>query len=93
MYAPCYLSVLLVRRDERRDGDGGTVSEQLGDFGDAADILRAIGGGEAQVAVEAEADVVTVETVSGEGVLEEMLLEGYGYSGLSGGGEAGEPDR
>ena len=51
-------------------------------------------GGEAEVLVETEADVVAVEAVGGEGVWggEEGVLEGTGDGGFSGGGEAGEPD-
>jgi len=81
-----------VRRDEAGDGDAGAVGEELRDFGDAPDVFRAVGGGEAEVAVQAEADVVAVEAVGGEGVVEEVLFEGGGDGGFAGGGEAGQPD-
>ena len=37
------------------------IDEQLGDLADAADVLDAVGIGEAEVAVEAVAHVVAVE--------------------------------
>lgn len=88
------IAVGAVGGDEARDGDGAAVGEQFGDLGDAADVFLAVLGGEAEVLVEAEADVVAVEAVGGEvvGVSEQGLLEGDGDGGLAGGGEAGEPD-
>ncbi|KAJ3504335.1 hypothetical protein NM208_g16352 [Fusarium decemcellulare] len=44
------------------------------------------------VLVEAEADVVAVETVGGDAEVEEVLLEGSSDSGLARGRKAGEPD-
>lgn len=69
MQLPRQPAIRAIRADEARDGDAGAVGEELGDLGDAADVLRAVGGREAEVAVEAEADVVAVEAVGGEGVL------------------------
>jgi len=78
-----------IRRYKTRDRDGGAIGEQFCDFSDAADVLGAVGGGEAKVVVEAETDVVAVEAVGGEGVLQEVLFEGCGDGGFAGGGEAG----
>lgn len=47
-----------IRRDERGDGDGGGISKELGDLGDAANVFVAVGLGESEVLVEAEADIV-----------------------------------
>lgn len=60
------LTVGAVGGDEGGEGDGGAVGKELGDLGDAADVLVAVGLGEAEVLVEAEADVVAVEAVRGE---------------------------
>lgn len=86
------VAVSAVGRDEGGDGDGGRVGEELGDLADAADVLVAVGLGEAQVLVEAEAHVVAVEAVGGEAQVQEVLLERGGHGGLAGGGEAGQPD-
>jgi hypothetical protein len=40
-------AIRTVRTNEARDGDGGTISEQLRDLCDAADVFGAVGGGEA----------------------------------------------
>lgn len=86
------IAVGAVGRDEGGDGDGGRVGKELGDLTDAADVLVAVGLGEAQVLVEAEAHVVAVEAVGGEAQVEEVLLQGGGDGGLARGGEARQPD-
>lgn len=70
------VAVRTVRTDEARDSYGAAVSEELGNFGNATDVLFAVLGAEAEVLVQAEADVVTVEAVGGEvvGVTDEGLL-------------------
>ena len=94
MQLPCQVAISSVRGNETRDGDGAAVSEQFGDFTDATDVFGAVGGGEAEVFVQAEADVIAVEAVGGEVVrcAEEGLFERDGDGGFAGGGEAGEPD-
>ena len=82
-----------VGRDERGDCDGGAVGEELGDFGDAADVLIAVFFGEAQVFVKAEADVVTVEAVGVDAAVTEELVPKFdGDGGFARRGEAGKPD-
>ena len=49
------------RRDEGAEHDQAGVHHQLGDLADAADILDAVGFGEAEIAVEPMAHVVAVE--------------------------------
>lgn len=68
MQPPRHRPVLPVGADERGDGDGAAVGEEGGDFRDAPDVLLAVGGREAEVAVQPEADVVAIEAVSGERV-------------------------
>ena len=49
------------RRDEGAEHDQAGIDEQLRHLADAADVLDAVGIGEAEVAVEAVADIVAVE--------------------------------
>lgn len=81
-----------IRRYKRRQGESAAIGEQQRDFGDASDILVSVSLAETEVFVEAEADVVAVETVGGVGGVEEVLFEGGGDGGFPAGGEAGEPD-
>lgn len=91
---PGEVAVLSVRTDERCNGNGSAVSEELGDLGDTADVLVAILLGESEVGVQTEANVVAVETVCGEvvGTVDESLLKSNSDCGLARGGETGEPD-
>lgn len=86
------VAVRPVGGDEGGDGNGGRVSEELGDLADAADVLVAVLFAEAEVLVEAEADVVAVEAVRGEAKVDEVLFEGCGDGGLARGREARQPD-
>ena len=51
------------------------VGEELGHLADAADVLGAVLGGEAEVLVEAVADVVAVEHVGQVPALDQGVLE------------------
>ena len=86
MQSPRGVPVLDVRRDERGDGDGGAVGEELGDLCDAADVLVAVLFAETQVLVQAEADVVAVQAVGGDAAgAEELALKFDGDGGFAGG--------
>ena len=88
------ITVCTVGRDERCDGDGGAVGEELGDLCDATDILGAVLLAEAEILIKPEANVVTVETIGVDApVSEELVLELDGNGGLARGGETGEPNR
>ena len=63
----------------------------LRDLGDAADVLDAVGVGEAEVLVEAVADVVAVEQVGVPAQRVQALLDEVGDGRLAGAGQAGEP--
>ena len=79
------------RRDEAHQHDQAGIDHQPGDLGDAADVLDAVLVGEAQVLVEAVADVVAVEQ---EGVVAERvqpLLDQVGDRRLARARQAGEP--
>ena len=87
------VTVLLVGRDERGDGDGVGVGEQLGDLANTANVLVAISLAEAQVLVQAEADVVTVQAVGVDTtVTDQLVLQFHSDGRLARGGEAGQPD-
>ncbi len=88
------ISIRAVWAYKRRNSNRTAISEEFGHFGDAADVFFAVFGTEAQIFVEAEADIVAVEAVGGEvvGVAKKGLLEGYGDGGFAGGRKAGEPD-
>ena len=63
----------------------------LRDFGDAADVLDAVGVGEAEIAVEAVAHVVAVEQVGVAAERVQLLLDQVRDRRLAGAGQAGEP--
>ncbi|KAE8325541.1 hypothetical protein BDV39DRAFT_194337 [Aspergillus sergii] len=87
------VTVCTVGRDERGDGNGGAVGEELGNLCNPTDVLVAVLFAKTEVLVESEADVVTVETVGVDTpVSEELVLELNGNGRLARGGETGEPD-
>lgn len=72
------------RRNETGDAHQPGVGEQFGHFGDTTDVLLAVFGGEAQVLVQALADVVPVQGVARDSVGHEVLLHGKADGGLPG---------
>lgn len=86
MQGPGGVTVRLVGRDKRGDGDGRAVREQLGHFGYPPDVLVAVFLAESQVLVQPEPDVVAVETVGGDIALaQELVLQFDGDRRLAGG--------
>jgi hypothetical protein len=70
------VTILPVGRDEGSNGDGVGVGEQLGDLGNAADVLVAVGLAESKVLVQSEADVVAVQAVGVDTtVADELVLQ------------------
>ena len=65
----------------------------LAHLGNPPDILPPVLFAETQILIQAEADVVAIESVGGQAVVEEVLLERDGDSGFAAGREAGEPER
>ena len=65
MQLPRQVPILPIGANKARQGYRAAVREQQRDFGDASDVLVAVGLAEAEVAVESEADVVAIEAVGG----------------------------
>ena len=90
-------SARAMRRSARKGEMNDTITirprigHQLGHLGDAADVLDAVGVGEAQVAVEAVADVVAVEQVGVLAEREQPLLHQVGDGRLARARQAREP--
>lgn len=86
------ITVLAVGADEGGDSNSGSVSKELGNFTDTADVLGAVVRAKAEVLVQTEADVVTVQTVGRNARVEQGLLKRGGEGGLARGRQTGEPD-
>ncbi len=72
------------RRDERHHHDEARIGHQLADFGDSPDVLDPVRIREAQVTVQAVADVVAVEQVGVLAEGEQALLDQVGDGRLAG---------
>ena len=59
------------------------VDEQLGHLAHAADVLHPVGVGEAEVAVQAVADVVAVEQEGAHALLVQLALDQVGDGRLA----------
>lgn len=70
------VAVGTVWRDERGDGNGCRISKELGNLANTTNVLVTVLLRESQVLVEAETNVVTVETVRGNLVVKQVLFEG-----------------
>ncbi len=68
------------------------VDHQLGDLGDPADVLHPVGVGEAEILVEAVADVVAVQQVGVPAGAVQLLVDQVGDGRLAGPGEPREPE-
>ena len=86
------IAVGAVRRDEGRQRHDAGVGEELRDLADAADVLGAVLGREAEILVEPVADVVAVEDVGADAALDGALLELDRDRRLAGAREPREPD-
>ena len=67
--ARCHAAQLVRRADEGCQGDDAGVDKELADLGDAADVLDPVFRREAEVAVDARADVVAVEDAAEQAAL------------------------
>lgn len=71
---PRAVSVTLERRDEAGETHDAAVGEQLRHLRDPADVLLAILSAEAEVPIEARADVVAIERVGGDAMWHKVIL-------------------
>ena len=87
-----HLALGAVGRDERAQHDQPALDHQLRHFADAANVLHPVGLGEAEIAVEAVADIVAVEQhgVVAGGV--QPLLDDIGDGRFARTRQAGEPE-
>ena len=90
---PGRVAVRAVGRDERGQHEHAAVGEELRDLADAADVLGAVGGREAEVLVQPVAHVVAVEHVGEVAALDQRVLGGHRDRRLAGAGEPREPER
>jgi hypothetical protein len=82
-----------VGRDERREDDDAGIREELRHLTDPADVLAAVVGREAEVRIQAVADVVAVEHVGEPPSLDEGVLGRDRDRRLPRAGKTGQPDR
>ena len=98
MNSPSAISSRAMRRSARKGEMKETMTISpasaisLRHFGDAADVLDAVGVGEAEVAVEAVADIVAVEHIGVAARRVQLLFEQVGDGRLAGARQAGEPE-
>ena len=81
-----------IGRNERGDDDEPGISHEFADFADAPDIFDAILWREAEVAIQAVADVVAIEHINVQAELEEFAFERVGDRAFARAGKAREPD-
>ena len=81
-----YASYLCIGTDKSSDTHDATIGKQLGDLGYTSDILFSVFLGEAQILVEPRTNVVSVQTVCGNSLTDEVLFKGEGDCGLAGSG-------
>ena len=79
------------RRDERDQHDQAGIGHQVGRLDHAPDVLDPVGVGEAQVPVQAMADIVAIQRVGVPAERQQPLLDAVGDRRLARAREAGEP--
>ncbi len=77
------VTILAIRADEACHRDDTGVGEQLGHLADTADILLAVGGREAEIFIQAVANIVAVEDVGKPAPLDDRVFEGEGDGALA----------
>src|SRR5262249_31329383 len=79
------------RRNERYEHDQASIRHQFGNLRDTANVLNAIGIGEAEISIEAMTHIVTIEQVGMTAERGKLALDEIGDSGLAGTRKASEP--
>lgn len=69
--------------DEARDAHQPGVGEQLGHLGYTADVLLSVFRAEAQVFVQTLPDVVAVQSIAGDSVTHQVLLQSHAHRRLA----------
>jgi hypothetical protein len=90
--AACEVAEFAARGDGGDEDDDAVLDENLSEFGDSADIFQAILVGEAEVRIEAGAQVVAVEDDCETALLMEDTLCGVGDGGFPRAGKSAHPD-
>lgn len=72
------------RRDKAGDANEPSVGEQFGHLSDTTDVFLAVFGREAQVLVQAVADVVSIQRVARDSMRHKVLLQGKTDGSLPG---------
>jgi len=72
-----------VRRSEGADGNDAGIIDEAGDFGGAAEVFGAAGGGEIEFFADTEAHVFAIEDDADGAEIEEALFEGIGDVGFA----------
>ena len=74
------------------ENDGAVVDKNFGHFRDAADVLKTVFIGEAEIAIQAGAEVIAIEDEGEAALLVEDALGGVGDGGFTRAGESAHPD-
>lgn len=69
--------------DKAGDADKPCVRKEPRHLSDASNVLFAVLGAETQVFVQPLTDIVPVQSVAGDTVAHEVLLQGHAHCGLS----------
>ena len=80
------------RSDEGDERDVARAGEESCDGGGTTDAFGAVGGGETEIAIQRDAEVVAIDADDVAAGIEETALDGFGDGRLTRAGEAREPD-
>ena len=80
------------RSDEGDERDVTRTGEEAGNGGGTTDAFGAVGGGEAEVAIERDAEVVAIDADDVTAGVEETTFDSFGDRRFARTGEAREPD-
>ena len=87
-----HFAVVTIGRNKCGNRDHPGLIEQTRYFGDAADVLLAFFGGEAEIAIQAVTDIVAIEDETKFAVGDELFFEFLGDGRFAGTAQPGQPD-
>lgn len=73
-----HISIGAIGTDEAGNGNGGTISKQAGNLSNTTNVLSPMRLGEAQIAVQAKANIITVKSIGSKASLKQVLLKSGG---------------